>query len=66
MEKQDIIAELRKLQGDQSLRSFSASIGISSAYLCDIYKEKRGIGPKVLDYLGIQRKVVQQTTYQRR
>lgn len=48
-----MIGIMRTEQGTQSLRSFAGVIGVSPAYLSDIYKGKRRPGAKVLGYFGI-------------
>jgi hypothetical protein len=63
MEKEEVIKVLRQAQGGQTLKSFSATVGCSSAYLCDIYSNKREPGPKILAYLGMERQTEKKTTY---
>jgi len=63
MEKDDLIQELRRRQDGQSLRQFSQTVGCSTAYLSDVYHGKRDLGPKILDYLGVEKKTEVKTTY---
>jgi hypothetical protein len=63
MEKDDVVKALRQAQASQTLRTFSRTIGCSTAYLSDIYNNKREPGPKILDYLGITKETEKKTTY---
>lgn len=53
--KADVLKLMRKAQGDLSLRSWAASIGISVAYLSDVYRGKREPGPGILARLGLEK-----------
>ena len=52
----------RRLGMNVSLRRAAADIGITPSYLSDIERNRRfiqvhsGIGPSILDYLGVSRK----------
>lgn len=61
----DPIAELKKRQGTRSQRALAREIGISPMFLTDILKGRRGPGPKVLAYLGLEEIKVIQRTYVR-
>lgn len=39
----------------RSLRALAREAGISAAYLSDIIRGQRSAGPKVLDFLGLER-----------
>ena len=58
-----IVAHLRTMQGNQSLRQFARRIGCSAAYLSDIYLGRRAPGRKVCDWLGIGRTVTRTVEY---
>jgi hypothetical protein len=49
----DILDIMKAEQGSQSLRVFAAKMGVSAAYISDIYRGRRHPGAKVLDYFGI-------------
>lgn len=53
-----VLALLRKRQGDRSVREFAGELGISHVYLSHIYSGKREPGPVVLDALGLRREIV--------
>jgi len=57
---------LRKRQGRKSLRAFGEEIGVTAAYLSDVFRGNREPGPTLLDLLGIKRTKTTETTYERR
>lgn len=61
--KEDVVRQLKKKQGTQSLRSFASSIGCSAAYISDIYNDRREPGPKILDELGLEKQIVTTVQY---
>ena len=64
--EEDVLKQLQKKQGKQSLRTFAKNIGCSAAYLSDVYRGRRDIGPKLLEYLDLERHVEINVTYKRR
>ncbi len=48
---------LRKAQGDRSIGQLSRDIGCSTAYVSDLYAGNRTPGPKILDYLGLEKQI---------
>lgn len=64
--KEDVIEELRKNQGELSLRKYATSLGCSAAYLSDVYAGKRDPGKKLLDHLDLECQKVVTKTYTRR
>ena len=55
----DPLAELKKLVTQcGSQRGAANFIGVSDAYLSDMLKGRRGIGPKVLEKLGLSKVIV--------
>lgn len=54
-QREEVLEQLRKRQGNRSLRSFAREIGCSAAYLSDVYRGKRSLGPKVLEELGLEK-----------
>ncbi|MFZ3211545.1 MAG: helix-turn-helix transcriptional regulator [Terriglobales bacterium] len=57
MEAKQLIRELKARQGHRSLRQFARELGISAAYLSDIYLGRREPGPKLLEPLGLSKRV---------
>lgn len=53
MTKEEVVQQLRSMQGERKQKEFANSIGIHPSYLCDIYKGRRDPGPKVLEALGL-------------
>lgn len=53
-EKQ-LVRELKRRQGEDSLRVFAVKVGVTAAYLSDIFAGNRAVGPKVFKYLGYSR-----------
>lgn len=49
---------IKKRQGDRSASEFAKELGISPAYLSDVYLGRRDPGDKILSKLSIQRRVV--------
>lgn len=52
MGTEDFIRLLQTKQGERSLREFATALGISAAYLSDIYLRNRLPGAKVADAMG--------------
>ena len=65
MTENQVVAILKKKQGDGSLRSLAIELGISAAYLSDIYLGRRRIGPKILRPLGLRQVTERTTRYER-
>lgn len=63
MTKAEVIKLIRKMQGSASIRAFAREIGVSAAYLSDIYHNKRNPGPRVLEALRLVRET--KTRYRR-
>lgn len=55
-----LITLLEKKQGNRTAAELADELGISGAYLSDIFKGKRNAGPKVLEQLGLEQAVVYQ------
>lgn len=49
----DVVDMLKNRQGDRTLTALAAEIGVSKAYVSDIYKGRRNPGPTVLEFLGL-------------
>lgn len=57
MTKDAVIKLLKQRQGERSLREFARDIGVTAAYLSDIYQSRREPGPAIQRYLRIRREV---------
>ncbi len=53
MNKDQLIAKLRKVQGEKSMDDFAYSIGISESMLSRIYSGSRNPGQKILDLMNL-------------
>jgi len=62
---EQIVAILKKRQGQRTLTDFAKSLGITKVYLSDIYRKRRDPGPAILEYLGFE-KLVTEPRYVRR
>jgi hypothetical protein len=56
MTKHDVIARLKNEQGDRSLRTFAADIGEDPAVLSKVYNGERDPSPRVLAFLGLEKR----------
>ena len=61
--QEDVIAMVKKRQASNSLRYMAAKIGISPAYLSDVYRFNRLPGRKILAFLGLRCERVTTYTY---
>ncbi len=66
--KEDVVKQLQSEQEKQklSLRQYAKQLNVSAAYLSDVYRGRRDPGPTLLEYLGLERKVVTTVTYVKR
>jgi transcriptional regulator with XRE-family HTH domain len=55
MTEGDVVALLRKRQGSRTAKEFADEIGISQPYLSDIFAFRRSPGPKIQEFLGIEK-----------
>jgi hypothetical protein len=62
LNREQVIALLKRQQGEKSGREFAAELGITPPYLSDIYAGNRNPGPAVLERLGL----TQETIYKRK
>jgi len=60
--RDELIALMKKQQGERSSKEFAAELGVSGSFLCDIYKGKRDPGPQILKSLGLTRKLMFERT----
>lgn len=62
----DPLQMLKAGQGARSMRAYAKEIGISAAYLSDIYRARRGAdGPKILTYLGLEKVTTVRVEYKK-
>lgn len=54
MKRSDVIAILKKRQGERSIRKFADELCVSAAYLSDVYLGRREPGKKILKPLGMR------------
>lgn len=54
---EELIAEMKKMQGDRLAQEFAEELGISHSYLSRIYRLKTDPGEMVLNKLGLQKRV---------
>jgi hypothetical protein len=52
MSTEEFVKLMKSKQGNRSLREFARSLGVSVAYISDIYLERRKPGPKIASALG--------------
>ncbi len=55
MNRKQLLDLMRKRQGNRTAKEFAEELGISQAYLSDIYAAKRDPGPSVLEKLQLER-----------
>jgi hypothetical protein len=58
-----VVQILREVQGKTTLNRFAKAIGCSEPLLCLVYKGKRNPGPRITEYLGLERRRKVETTY---
>jgi hypothetical protein len=58
-----ILRLIKERQKSQSLRQFALSLGVSAAYLSDVYLGKRDIGPRILSRFGFRKEKSSTITY---
>lgn len=61
----DVVEILKARQGNGTLTALADEIGVTKAYISDIYKGRRNPGPRILAYLGIVAEVKTETKYRR-
>ncbi len=60
MTAQQVIQLLKNKQGAMTQAAFAKRVGVSAAYLSDIYLGKRDPGKNVLKFLGLKRETIYQ------
>lgn len=59
----EIISIIRKAQGEKSLRTFATEIGVSAAYLSDVFRGNRKPGQKILNFFNMTQTKTVTVTY---
>ncbi len=63
LRKDDVVAELARRRGDQTLQDFAAVVGVSYQLLAKVLNGEQDPGPKILQYLGLESiKLYERTT----
>lgn len=65
IENHELLDIIKAKQGELSLRSFATSLGFSAAYLSDVYRNKRPVGPNLAKKMGFEPVTVTHTTYKK-
>lgn len=58
MTLEQVIAFMRKQQGDRTQRAFAAELGVSESYIAEVYKGRREPGESILSKLNLSKKIV--------
>lgn len=64
MNHNDAIALLKRKQGRRTLSAFARDIGVTVAYLSDVYRGNRQVGPKLLELVRLKKTRRIQVTYE--
>jgi hypothetical protein len=59
----DVVDLLKKRQGNKTLRVLGLELGLSAAYLSDVFHGNREPGPTLLTLLGLERTKTTEITY---
>ena len=59
----DVVDFLKKRQGNKTLRVLGLELGLSAAYLSDVFHGNREPGPTLLTLLGLERTKTTEITY---
>lgn len=51
--RDDVIALLKAKQGDRTVTAFAEEFGVSTAYMSDVLRGNRSLGPGILGPLGL-------------
>jgi hypothetical protein len=63
LSRTQVVDLLKKRQGNKSLRELGLELGLSAAYLSDVFRGNREPGPALLTLLGVERTKTTETTY---
>jgi transcriptional regulator with XRE-family HTH domain len=59
LSQEEVVGMLQKKQGDMTQKDLAAQIGVTQQYLCDVLLGRRDPGPRILQFLGIEKAYVQ-------
>jgi hypothetical protein len=62
---EDVIAEMKRRQGKRTNADFARELGVTNAYLGDIYLGRRTPGPAILGPLGLVAEKRSEIVYRR-
>jgi hypothetical protein len=62
MNENTLVERLRKRCDEETQRAVAQQLGVSQAYLSDVLAGRRKPGKKILDGLGVERRIVYQPT----
>lgn len=65
MTTEQVLLELKKKRGSDSLTAFAERVGCSLPYLSDVYNGRRTPGPRILRFLGLKVKRTVTRVYSR-
>ena len=66
IENHELVALIKKRQGDTSLRTFAPTLGVTAAYLSDVYNGNRPVGPRLCAAMGYARTRTVRTQFKRK
>lgn len=61
--RDQVIEMLKENQGERSIRQQAITLGVSAAYLSDVYLGRRDPGPAILRHFHLRKRVTQQIVY---
>ena len=63
MTEEEVIDLIKEAQGEKTLREFGDEIGVTAAYISDVYNGRRSPGAKILTPFGIGKSIVRRVEY---
>ena len=63
--RDDVIAMLRRLQGERTNKALADDLGVHASYISEIYKGTRNPGPSMLRKLGLTAETTIVTVYRK-
>lgn len=65
IEHHELLDIVKSRQGDRSLRAYARSLDLSAAYISDVYRGKRPVGPFLAEAMGYEPVQVTHITYKK-
>lgn len=62
LSQDDVVQLLQRAQGDLTQKDFALKLGVSQQYLSDVLLGRRDPGPSILEFLGIEKAYVQNSS----